>query len=410
MGSKTPFFYTESESESEEDATATRATKRDLLKEALLPIASTQQLSDSTIDTILRLITEQTPASVAQTSEVPTPNSITTPAIVDEEKETGELAYITRQFLDTDAESQSTTPNRIRNVSHRPHHKRSYSNPELYMLSSLSNTPMPHGQLPSLYSAQSSISSIRTSTRNLLTPQQFAYKTKLAGKTHVEDRFSRSRSENVSNSSMFGGSTTSQQVPTCRICLGDDRPQNLFRPCRCDGSQRLVHLDCLNRWRRMSPTPLSRFQCDICKSYYKFKGGTGEKLFGEKVTLIVNITALFSSFIPFPAVPPTVIIPPGVITRRLREHLIPCLFFLRGYKPVSDSLFTMVIILYNALSWFAQKSHPAALAVDILWFGLVIVGTIVTAIATHARVATMAPRLLGLLVDVNDEAREVIAG
>lgn len=36
----------------------------------------------------------------------------------------------------------------------------------------------------------------------------------------------------------------------CRICFEGDAAGELVTPCRCEGSQKYVHLDCLRRWQR----------------------------------------------------------------------------------------------------------------------------------------------------------------
>lgn len=58
----------------------------------------------------------------------------------------------------------------------------------------------------------------------------------------------------------------------CRICYdGEDSAANpLFRPCRCRGSMRWVHMECLNHWRLESANPRSYFECDSCKFKYRF--------------------------------------------------------------------------------------------------------------------------------------------
>jgi hypothetical protein len=35
----------------------------------------------------------------------------------------------------------------------------------------------------------------------------------------------------------------------CRICLEEDRPEDMIAPCRCKGTQKYVHRDCLDKWR-----------------------------------------------------------------------------------------------------------------------------------------------------------------
>eukprot|EP01052_Picozoa_sp_SAG31_P035808 SAG31_NODE_4369_length_3305_cov_2.653774_1_plen_337_part_00 len=56
----------------------------------------------------------------------------------------------------------------------------------------------------------------------------------------------------------------------CRIChdgvVSELGP--LFSPCRCTGSMRYVHVECLNTWRRMSANPTSTYRCDLCGTSY----------------------------------------------------------------------------------------------------------------------------------------------
>jgi len=55
--------------------------------------------------------------------------------------------------------------------------------------------------------------------------------------------------------------------PTCRICRGEETPEEpLFYPCKCNGSIRFVHQECLMEW-------LSRSQkrhCELCKTPFRF--------------------------------------------------------------------------------------------------------------------------------------------
>ena len=57
----------------------------------------------------------------------------------------------------------------------------------------------------------------------------------------------------------------------CRICLEEDLISNMISPCRCSGSSKYVHSNCLNEWRSVSSNTEHFYQCDICKFKYKFK-------------------------------------------------------------------------------------------------------------------------------------------
>lgn len=44
----------------------------------------------------------------------------------------------------------------------------------------------------------------------------------------------------------------------------------LISPCRCRGTMKFVHLQCLNSWRYASPNRRSVYQCDQCGYKYHF--------------------------------------------------------------------------------------------------------------------------------------------
>lgn len=57
---------------------------------------------------------------------------------------------------------------------------------------------------------------------------------------------------------------------SCRICRGeasDDQP--LIHPCKCRGSIKYIHQDCLMEW--LNHSNKSTKQCDICNTPYKFR-------------------------------------------------------------------------------------------------------------------------------------------
>ncbi|ODQ79672.1 hypothetical protein BABINDRAFT_166791 [Babjeviella inositovora NRRL Y-12698] len=57
---------------------------------------------------------------------------------------------------------------------------------------------------------------------------------------------------------------------SCRICRGEGTPEDpLFFPCKCRGSIKYIHQDCLMDWLKHANK--STQQCDICNEPYKFK-------------------------------------------------------------------------------------------------------------------------------------------
>jgi hypothetical protein len=51
----------------------------------------------------------------------------------------------------------------------------------------------------------------------------------------------------------------------CRICFESEGP--LYNPCKCDGSIKYVHSDCLVRWDHMRDDA-SQGTCELCKEAY----------------------------------------------------------------------------------------------------------------------------------------------
>mmetsp|Transcript_111029 Transcript_111029/g.358150 ORF Transcript_111029/g.358150 Transcript_111029/m.358150 type:complete len:273 (-) Transcript_111029:299-1117(-) len=59
-------------------------------------------------------------------------------------------------------------------------------------------------------------------------------------------------------------------VVSCRICgVGCDGGPMLC-PCRCSGSIKYVHIDCLNRWRAAKLNPLNELRCEICHADFRY--------------------------------------------------------------------------------------------------------------------------------------------
>ncbi len=54
---------------------------------------------------------------------------------------------------------------------------------------------------------------------------------------------------------------------TCRICFESDGGV-LIEPCHCKGTQRLVHRECLEKWREMGPMR-AETHCSVCQGEFK---------------------------------------------------------------------------------------------------------------------------------------------
>ena len=56
----------------------------------------------------------------------------------------------------------------------------------------------------------------------------------------------------------------------CRICL-ENGEAALITPCNCRGSQKYVHLECLNKWRVENINNEKYTNCEICKRKYNIR-------------------------------------------------------------------------------------------------------------------------------------------
>lgn len=74
----------------------------------------------------------------------------------------------------------------------------------------------------------------------------------------------------------------------CRICFDSEENEDtgrLFSPCKCKGSMRYVHFQCLNQWRKVSQKRTSYVQCDFCKYRYAVKRTTLANIMTSKITI-----------------------------------------------------------------------------------------------------------------------------
>lgn len=53
-------------------------------------------------------------------------------------------------------------------------------------------------------------------------------------------------------------------MATCRICY---EPVDLITVCKCDGTLKFVHRDCIVKWIDIS----KRKTCELCNAHYKIK-------------------------------------------------------------------------------------------------------------------------------------------
>lgn len=66
-------------------------------------------------------------------------------------------------------------------------------------------------------------------------------------------------------------------VKCCRICLDGDKHQNMIAPCRCKGTSKWVHRECLDQWRAYNADDLAFSQCMECRFHFQFEENSSEK-------------------------------------------------------------------------------------------------------------------------------------
>uniref|UniRef100_A0A6C0EIL6 RING-CH-type domain-containing protein n=1 Tax=viral metagenome TaxID=1070528 RepID=A0A6C0EIL6_9ZZZZ len=60
------------------------------------------------------------------------------------------------------------------------------------------------------------------------------------------------------------------QTYDCRLCFDADSPHNLIYPCKCAGTSKYVHKNCLNEWRTLADNREAFNKCFECNYTYTF--------------------------------------------------------------------------------------------------------------------------------------------
>ena len=68
--------------------------------------------------------------------------------------------------------------------------------------------------------------------------------------------------------SRMDGQEVADEIPTCRICRSEEEPDApLYHPCKCTGSIRYCHEDCLVQWLQHS----QKKHCELCGYHFVFR-------------------------------------------------------------------------------------------------------------------------------------------
>lgn len=85
--------------------------------------------------------------------------------------------------------------------------------------------------------------------------------------------------------------SNSEEEDCCRVCHGEaEESRPLFHPCRCSGSIKFVHQDCLQTWLKISNQ--SQPKCELCGEDFNFRSIYASGLEGKPPKLTVFEFAL----------------------------------------------------------------------------------------------------------------------
>lgn len=94
-----------------------------------------------------------------------------------------------------------------------------------------------------------------------------------------------------------------QDTRQCRFCLdtGEGEGNPLIDPCRCRGSVRWVHLECLRRWIALDPAQNGRV-CGLCRTPFQILFVPALERFPEVATvqfLVLRYAGILSVFLQY---------------------------------------------------------------------------------------------------------------
>lgn len=76
------------------------------------------------------------------------------------------------------------------------------------------------------------------------------------------------------------------EINICRICL-ENNEKKLIHPCKCKGTNKYVHLECLNKWRLINGRDSENYRrCNSCLFLYKTKNKFYKKVLKNIFSII----------------------------------------------------------------------------------------------------------------------------
>lgn len=139
----------------------------------------------------------------------------------------------------------------------------------------------------------------------------------------------------------------------CRICLGDDSPETLVRPCRCSGTIAYIHIHCLETYCLYVPDRM----CRVCQTRLEIP---------EQRVASFLLTCLLASLCTS-----LFVMNETMAVRCVCACAIGCLAILysRLPSPPSGLRLAAVLFLWGCLSWIETM---AAMVTFLGIFGLIL--------------------------------------
>ncbi|KAA1468915.1 hypothetical protein DENSPDRAFT_834409 [Dentipellis sp. KUC8613] len=165
---------------------------------------------------------------------------------------------------------------------------------------------------------------------------------------------------------------TDGEVDTCRICSAPAEPdQPLFYPCKCSGTIRYIHQDCLTTWLAHS----KKKTCDVCKHPYAFT-----KVYAEDMPSRLPVFLL--------------------VRRLAQQAFFAVLFLLRAILVavvwlavlpwITVWTWRMYFVMGNATAWWiSARERPASSASPFFFYNLTVARN-TSSNATDATIPTVA--------------------
>eukprot|EP01034_Spumella_vulgaris_P021319 gene21319-27349_t len=184
-----------------------------------------------------------------------------------------------------------------------------------------------------------------------------------------------------------GYSSTDDLDPVCRICqttYSEMPSRALIKPCKCTGTLRYVHTDCLTTWRATSPYAYTT--CSVCKYPYRIRTSLlARYLVNEDMTFVISLAlmgpitfcvGLMSSvlipFLPAGSGGWIVEVPylGSLSVDDIRHVLSTCLRFYSPSQLESGSMAHTFLLGVNVLGvtgFFSSRNVPALLVQSVLF-------------------------------------------